>query len=184
MCSSDLFPSHDKTAATKTKNFILIPIFLFENQFQTIKTKTRANLNKSARFKLQSEKCRLKSVNTNINVLCFDQFQWELVFLGFFKLYNPNKKKKPGLSSGYLFYFKNLLLRHRHHLQLDIVQNQLPLTLDFTEVEGFVMRNTNSFRYLDFQKNVAKFVRKGHVQTDQHWMSKPVVKNLLKDDSI
>lgn len=68
--------------------------------------------------------------------------------------------------------------------QLDIVQNQLPLTLDFTEVEGFVMRNTNSFRYLDFQKNVAKFVRKGHVQTDQHWMSKPVVKNLLKDDSI
>lgn len=63
---------------------------------------------------------------------------------------------------------------------IDVVQNYFPSTLDFNKVEGFVVRNTNSFHYLDFQKNVCKFVRKGHVQTDEHWMSKPIVKNLLK----
>lgn len=52
--------------------------------------------------------------------------------------------------------------------------------LDLEKDEGFVVRNAESFYYNDFQKNVAKYVRKGHVQTDQHWMSKPVVKNLLK----
>lgn len=67
---------------------------------------------------------------------------------------------------------------------IDVVLNQLPNHLSFEEQEGFVIRNAHSFHYLDFQKNVAKFVRKGHVQTDQHWMSKPVVKNLLKHDYI
>lgn len=52
--------------------------------------------------------------------------------------------------------------------------------LDLEKDEGFVVRNSNSFHYDDFQNNVAKYVRKRHVQTDQHWMSKPVVKNLLK----
>lgn len=64
---------------------------------------------------------------------------------------------------------------------IDVVLNQLPNQLSFEEQEGFVIRNAHSFHYLNFQKNVAKFVRKGHIQTDQHWMSKPVVKNLLKD---
>lgn len=46
--------------------------------------------------------------------------------------------------------------------------------------EGYVVRNVNSYHFDDFQKNIVKWVRKDHVQTDQHWMSKPVVKNLLK----
>ena len=37
------------------------------------------------------------------------------------------------------------------------------------EVEGFVVRNANKFAYIDFAKNVGKFVRKNHVQTDEHW---------------
>ena len=37
------------------------------------------------------------------------------------------------------------------------------------EVEGFVVRNVDSFAYEDFSKNVAKYVRKNHVQTDEHW---------------
>ena len=35
--------------------------------------------------------------------------------------------------------------------------------------EGFVMRHADSFTNSEFQSRVAKFVRKGHVQTDQHW---------------
>lgn len=37
------------------------------------------------------------------------------------------------------------------------------------EIEGFVIRNRNGFHYSDFQKNVAKYVRANHVQTDKHW---------------
>jgi hypothetical protein len=35
--------------------------------------------------------------------------------------------------------------------------------------EGFVMQLTEPFHTDDFSKSVAKYVRKGHVQTDQHW---------------
>ncbi|MGZ0050632.1 hypothetical protein [Brevibacillus gelatini] len=36
------------------------------------------------------------------------------------------------------------------------------------------------FAYADFKYSAAKFVRKNHVQTDQHWMAKPVEPNMLK----
>ena len=35
--------------------------------------------------------------------------------------------------------------------------------------EGIVIRNANSFHNDDFSQNVMKWVRKGHVQTDEHW---------------
>ena len=37
------------------------------------------------------------------------------------------------------------------------------------EAEGFVLQITDRFHTNDFSNNVAKYVRKGHVQTDQHW---------------
>lgn len=46
--------------------------------------------------------------------------------------------------------------------------------------EGYVVRNAGQFHFDDFATNVAKFVRKGHVQTDEHWMHKPVVPNGVK----
>lgn len=47
-------------------------------------------------------------------------------------------------------------------------------------VEGYVVRRTCAFPYSDWSTKVAKYVRKGHVQTDQHWMEKPVEKNELR----
>lgn len=35
--------------------------------------------------------------------------------------------------------------------------------------EGFVVQTMDAFSREDFQLNVAKYVRAGHVQTDQHW---------------
>lgn len=35
--------------------------------------------------------------------------------------------------------------------------------------EGFVMRWADTFNNDEFQTKVAKYVRKGHVQTDEHW---------------
>lgn len=47
------------------------------------------------------------------------------------------------------------------------------------EHEGFVIRNSGSFLHSDFSKNVVKWVRSNHVQTDEHWMySTPVINKL------
>lgn len=48
--------------------------------------------------------------------------------------------------------------------------------------EGIVIRNIEQFHYSDFQNNVAKTVRKGHVQPNEsHWLSHPVIPNKLKE---
>lgn len=36
-------------------------------------------------------------------------------------------------------------------------------------IEGIVIRNADTFPLEDFSKNVVKYVRKNHVQTDEHW---------------
>jgi len=46
-------------------------------------------------------------------------------------------------------------------------------------VEGYVVRTAGSFRFESYAMNTAKWVRRNHVQTDQFWMSKPVVPNGL-----
>ncbi len=37
------------------------------------------------------------------------------------------------------------------------------------ECEGFVFRKAGRFQVDDFEQNVLKYVRKNHVQTDEHW---------------
>lgn len=45
--------------------------------------------------------------------------------------------------------------------------------------EGYVIRSSESFHYDDSSKNVAKYVRKNHVQSSSHWMFQEVVPNKL-----
>jgi hypothetical protein len=47
-------------------------------------------------------------------------------------------------------------------------------------LEGYVVRIADRFHFDDFQKYVAKYVRKDHIQTDEHWMAGPVIPNGLK----
>ena len=61
----------------------------------------------------------------------------------------------------------------------DIVLSNLISTIDCNAQEGFVMRVTDEIPFSDFDKLVAKWVRKGHVQTDKHWMHQEVVPNKL-----
>lgn len=50
--------------------------------------------------------------------------------------------------------------------------------------EGYVMRVADSFSYGEFRHSIAKFVRRGHVQTNKHWMrGQPIVPNRLKASS-
>lgn len=49
-----------------------------------------------------------------------------------------------------------------------------------SKMEGYVIRVVEEIPYDDFGIYVAKFVRKGHVQTDEHWRTKAIVPNKLK----
>jgi hypothetical protein len=46
--------------------------------------------------------------------------------------------------------------------------------LDTDQSEGFVCRLTEGFYRSEFKDCVAKYVRSGHVQTDQHWLKNAV----------
>jgi len=37
------------------------------------------------------------------------------------------------------------------------------------ETEGYVIRNADEFDEVDFDKNIAKWVRPNHIKTDEHW---------------
>jgi ATP-dependent RNA circularization protein (DNA/RNA ligase family) len=45
--------------------------------------------------------------------------------------------------------------------------------------EGIVVRLKDSFNYDEFSTSIAKFVRKNHVQTSEHWTSQKIIKNQL-----
>ncbi|CAL9448956.1 hypothetical protein SUDANB95_02389 [Actinosynnema sp. ALI-1.44] len=51
------------------------------------------------------------------------------------------------------------------------------LRLDPSRQEGYVVRTVDGFDRAEFPGRVAKWVRPGHVRTDRHWMSAPVVPN-------
>lgn len=55
-------------------------------------------------------------------------------------------------------------------------------SLDTTKQEGFVLRSSSKIKNEDFSKYVGKFVRKGHVQTDKHWMHSEIIQNKLKEN--
>lgn len=47
--------------------------------------------------------------------------------------------------------------------------------------EGYVIRLADKIRYDDFAMSYGKYVRRNHVQTDEHWMFKEVIPNKLKE---
>ncbi len=61
-----------------------------------------------------------------------------------------------------------------------LIKNLYQAKYDGNDMEGYVVRLASSFNMGDYAKCVAKFVREGHVQTDEHWMHQEIVKNLLK----
>ena len=47
--------------------------------------------------------------------------------------------------------------------------------------EGYVVRRADGFHYATFFRHCAKWVRKNHVQTNQHWLHGEVTPNTLRD---
>ena len=52
---------------------------------------------------------------------------------------------------------------------------------EYSTCEGFVMRNALPFHVSEYSRNVVKWVRKGHVQTDKHWMYAAPKRNHLAE---
>lgn len=46
--------------------------------------------------------------------------------------------------------------------------------------EGYVVRVAEAFEFEKFSTSVAKFVRKDHVQTDEHWLNQPLTPNKMR----
>jgi ATP-dependent RNA circularization protein (DNA/RNA ligase family) len=59
------------------------------------------------------------------------------------------------------------------------VLRKLTQQLDTSKQEGYVVRVYESFHFSEFNKNVAKYVRKNHVQTTDHWMHCEITPNQL-----
>ena len=55
------------------------------------------------------------------------------------------------------------------------------IEVDPVKEEGYVVRVARRFKFSEFTRVMAKYVRKNHVQTDEFWMTKPVVPNKLKN---
>lgn len=47
-------------------------------------------------------------------------------------------------------------------------------------IEGYVVRNAQAFDMDDYALHVAKYVRKGHIQTDDHWLKNWKPANIQK----
>jgi ATP-dependent RNA circularization protein (DNA/RNA ligase family) len=55
-------------------------------------------------------------------------------------------------------------------------------SLDLQKQEGYVIRLSSSFSFDHFGQSVAKWVRPGHVQTNNHWSHSEIVPNRLRVD--
>jgi len=44
-------------------------------------------------------------------------------------------------------------------------------------------RNIDSFSNVEFNKNIAKYVRANHVQTDQHWSKQKIIINKVRNNN-
>lgn len=72
---------------------------------------------------------------------------------------------------------KHVPVLYRGQFDLKLFKN---MNIDTEKQEGFVVRLADSFNFNDFSKSVVKWVRKGHIQTDKHWMTQKIVPNDLK----
>jgi hypothetical protein len=73
----------------------------------------------------------------------------------------------------------DLVPRLYYGLWDEAICKQICSELDTEKQEGLVIRPAASFAFRDFRNVVGKWVRKGHVQTDEHWTRKPVEYNGL-----
>lgn len=58
------------------------------------------------------------------------------------------------------------------------------ISLDERKQEGYIVRLACEFTFDEFTKCLGKYVRTHHIQTDEHWMKKPIIPNMLETVAI
>jgi hypothetical protein len=66
------------------------------------------------------------------------------------------------------------------HHALKRIDQRKEIVTEYTNSEGFVLRNALPFHVSEYSSNVVKWVRAGHVQTDKHWMYSSIKRNQLE----
>ena len=65
----------------------------------------------------------------------------------------------------------------------DVIR-KIAKNIDTEKCEGFVVTKTKSFHFSEFNQSLIKWVRDGHVQTDEHWLKNaeqnPINKKTIK----
>lgn len=102
-------------------------------------------------------------------------------FLGFF-IWNEKNEALSWQETLEWFSLLNITpVRTLYSGKLDVKHlTNLIDSLDIQQSEGLVIRTENKFAFADFSKNVCKWVRPNHVQTQQHWRQSEVISNQLK----
>lgn len=67
---------------------------------------------------------------------------------------------------------------YRGKFNIDIIKN---FKINTEKQEGFVMRKARSFPFSEFKTSVVKWVRAGHVTTEDHWMYQKITPNKLNN---
>lgn len=73
-------------------------------------------------------------------------------------------------------------LLYRGFFDIDVIQSLFKETYNDNPMEGYVVRLVGEIPFNQFSQKVAKFVRKGHVQTNEHWMTQEIIPNKLKEN--
>jgi hypothetical protein len=62
----------------------------------------------------------------------------------------------------------------------EAIIRKLSTSEQWANSEGYVIRRADNFTYGNFRKSVGKYVRKNHIQTDQHWLQSALEKNIIE----
>jgi len=69
---------------------------------------------------------------------------------------------------------------YRGYWDDDIIKNCFRTNSFYgAEQEGYVIRLTKQIDVIDWPKEAAKFVRKNHIQSNEHWMQQKIIKNAI-----
>lgn len=77
--------------------------------------------------------------------------------------------------------FKTVPVVYCGMFEYNIIKNLYMDTYAGDECEGYVVRLSEGFHFSNAHASMAKYVREGHVQTDEHWLNRPLIKNKRKE---
>lgn len=83
-----------------------------------------------------------------------------------------------------LLYVPTLKIEYYDEKLFSLSETKTEKSMYGNTIEGFVVRNFNEFKISEFDQNVAKWVRKNHIQSDKHWKTNWIPNKLGKTNEL